>query len=93
MEVGIRLLDWIWGKGGRGEGGQLGYLTPWLERPEGSQGMPTGDGGWEILREGDLEGDIRVIREQGSCNEWATELEMRLGILFGREKGQVEVCS
>lgn len=37
----MRLGDWAWGSGERGEDLQLASLLFWLEWPAGSQGMPT----------------------------------------------------
>jgi hypothetical protein len=43
----MRLGNWIWRKGGRGEDLQLAYLHSWLEWPEGSQRVPSEVGGWD----------------------------------------------
>lgn len=43
----MRLGNWIWRNGGRGEDLQLAYLLPWLEKPEASKGMPSEVGRWD----------------------------------------------
>lgn len=42
----MRLRDWTWRNGGRGEDLQLAVLLPWPEWLEGSQRVPAGVGGW-----------------------------------------------
>lgn len=39
--------DWIWRRGGSGEGPQLDDLFSWSAQLECSQGMPAGVGGWD----------------------------------------------
>lgn len=65
-----------------------------------AQGKSAGVGGWDSVEgEGILEGTICRIhwrwgwRRGGYCRLSAIELEMRLGVGFGGEEGEMKICN